>query len=31
MITKEEAEKLYSDLISLRRSEVLTKSKDNKG
>ena len=31
MITKEEAEKLYADLIQLRRSEVLIKSKDNKG
>ena len=31
MITKEEAEKLYADLIQLRRSDVLIKSKDNPG
>ena len=31
MITKEEAEKLYVDLIQLRRSDVLIKSKDNPG
>lgn len=31
MITKEEAEKLYADLIQLRRSDILIKSKDNPG
>lgn len=31
MITKEEAEKLYTDLIQLRRSEVLKKSNNNLG
>lgn len=31
MITKEEAQKAYSDLIELRKSEILFKTKDNIG
>ena len=31
MLTKEEAQKAYDDLIWLRRKEVLVKSKENLG